>query len=227
VTDVCRLGGSARVIAVLVVVLALVMGTLTGANAAPDGSEEPVGGWPLTPRPEVVARFDPPDSPFGAGHRGVDLAGRPGQPVHSALAGRVTFVGTIAGRGVIVVNHGATRTTYEPVEAAIGVGHDVIAGQIIGRLQLPGSHCFPRSCLHWGWLRGEVYLDPLRLVGIRPVRLLPLWGSSALTGLGPRVSLVISPLQSFGRDMRIELRGVQGRVPQQLLHRPQVRTTLQ
>lgn len=43
-------------------------------------------------------------------------------------------------------------------------------------LQLPLSHCFPRACLHWGWLRGETYLDPLELVGAGPVRLVPWQG---------------------------------------------------
>ena len=47
---------------------------------------------------------------------------------------------------------------------------------MIGHLAAPGSHCPPRACLHWGWLRGETYLDPLRLVGAAPVRLLPLAG---------------------------------------------------
>jgi hypothetical protein len=50
----------------------------------------------------------------------------------------------------------------------------VPAGGPIGVLELPGGHCFPRACLHWGWLRGETYLDPLRLVRGGPVRLLPL-----------------------------------------------------
>ena len=36
---------------------------------------DPVGVWPLQPEPEVVRPFDPPDSPYGAGHRGVDLLG--------------------------------------------------------------------------------------------------------------------------------------------------------
>jgi hypothetical protein len=45
---------------------------------------------------------------------------------------------------------------------------------VIGRLELFGSHCFPRSCLHWGLIEGETYLDPLTLVGAGPVRLLPL-----------------------------------------------------
>ncbi|KAA1426268.1 murein hydrolase activator EnvC family protein [Nocardioides antri] len=139
------------------------------------GEDDPVGVWPLRPEPEVVARFDPPTSPYGPGHRGVDLLGRPGQAVRSALAGTVTYAGPLAGRGVVVVSHGDTRTTYEPVTARVSVGDPVAAGAVIGTLQPFASHCAPRTCLHWGWLRGETYLDPLRLVGAGPVRLLPLW----------------------------------------------------
>lgn len=137
---------------------------------------DPVGVWPLSPRPEVVAGFDPPASTWGAGHRGVDLAGTPGQPVRSALPGRIAFVGTVAGRPVVTVSHGGTRTTYEPVGSGLARGTPVAAGQVIGSLAVVGSHCFPAACLHWGWLRGETYLDPLRLVGGGPVRLLPLAG---------------------------------------------------
>jgi murein DD-endopeptidase MepM/ murein hydrolase activator NlpD len=145
---------------------------------SPAGAAEtdPVGVWPLRPEPEVVAGFDPPDSPWGSGHRGVDLLGTAGQVVRAALPGRVSFAGALAGRGVVVVDHGGTRTTYEPVDANVSLGDPVAAGDPIGRLALPGSHCLPRACLHWGWIEGaETYLDPLRLVGAGPVRLLPLW----------------------------------------------------
>jgi murein DD-endopeptidase MepM/ murein hydrolase activator NlpD len=132
------------------------------------------GVWPLDPRPEVVAGFDPPTTAYGAGHRGVDLAGTTGQPVRAALDGVVTYAGLLAGRGVVVVSHGVTRTTYEPVDATVRVGDRVRAGQVIGRLAWTGSHCRPAACLHWGLLRGDTYLDPLSLVGAGPVRLLPL-----------------------------------------------------
>lgn len=137
------------------------------------------GVWPLAPQPEVVSGFDPPASAYGAGHRGVDLAGRAGQTVRAAAAGRVTFAGKLAGRGVVVVDHGATRTTYEPVTAGVRVGDTVTAGEPIGTLEAAGSHCPPAACLHWGLLEGEVYLDPLTLVGAGPVRLLPLLGGRA------------------------------------------------
>jgi murein DD-endopeptidase MepM/ murein hydrolase activator NlpD len=141
------------------------------------------GVWPLAPVPEVVRRFDPPDSPFGTGHRGVDLAGAPGQVVVAALAGQVTFAGRLAGRGVVVVSHGSTRTTYEPVRTTARVGDLVGTGEPIGVLELALSHCPPSACLHWGWLRAEVHLDPLDLVGAGRVRLLPVSGLSPVTTL--------------------------------------------
>jgi murein DD-endopeptidase MepM/ murein hydrolase activator NlpD len=159
---------------------------LAAVLALPVAATDPVGEWPLQPTPEVGHAFDPPDSPYGAGHRGVDLLGTVGQPVLTALPGTISFAGPLAGRGVVVVDHGATRTTYEPVTATVAVGTPVAAGTPIGTLELARSHCFPQACLHWGWIEGQTYLDPLRLVGVGPVRLLPLWrddpvGSTPLT----------------------------------------------
>ena len=158
-----------------VVVLAVLLGLLGCPHGALAAESDPVGDWPLRPEPDVVRAFDPPEVVWGSGHRGVDLLGSPDQPVHAALAGTVTFAGRLAGRGVVVVDHGPTRTTYEPVAASVDRGAAVARGAVLGRLESVGSHCPPRTCLHWGWKRGEDYLDPLRLVGRGPVRLLPLW----------------------------------------------------
>ncbi len=99
--------------------------------------------------------------------------------VYAAGAGVVRFAATVAGRGVVVVGHpDGTRTTYEPVGAVVPVGAAVAAGQLIGNLSPGGGHCLPRVCLHWGRLRGEVYLDPLALLGRSgPPRLLPVWAA--------------------------------------------------
>ncbi len=164
---------------------------------------DPVGVWPLQPEPVVVHAFDPPDSPYGSGHRGVDLLGTTGQPVHAALPGTVTFAGSLAGRGVVVVDHGTTRTTYEPVAATVAVGTPVAAGAQIGALEQAGSHCFPRACLHWGWIEGETYLDPLRLVGAGPVRLLPLWRDQPVPAGSSTMSTGSSPYAGLLRLLRI------------------------
>lgn len=153
------------------VITALLIGLLLPHPA--QEQVEPRGVWPLGPRHVVVAAFDPPATRWGRGHRGVDLLGRVGQQVHAARAGTVRFVGRIGGKPVIVVGHGATRTTYEPVRAVVEVGARVPAGAVIGQLRGSPSHCWPRACLHWGLLRGRTYLDPLTLVW-RQVRLLPL-----------------------------------------------------
>jgi murein DD-endopeptidase MepM/ murein hydrolase activator NlpD len=144
--------------------------TSSGGSSSPAPTD---GVWPLSPEPDVLTGFDPPASRWGAGHRGVDLAGSVGQVVRAAQAGTVSFAGRIAGRGVVVVDHGGTRTTYEPVAASVAVGDVLDAGEPLGRLELLGSHCLPRACLHWGLIRGTTYLDPLTLVGAGPVRLLP------------------------------------------------------
>jgi hypothetical protein len=86
----------------------------------------------------------------------------------------VTYAGLLAGRGVVVVTHGALRTTYEPVTAAVRPGQQVALGEVLGRLAPGHLGCPATACLHWGLRRGEQYLDPVRLVRPGPVRLLPL-----------------------------------------------------
>ena len=104
--------------------------------------------------------FNPPALRWNAGHRGVDLAARLGAPVRSAAAGTVRFAGQIAGRGVVVVDHGSVRTTYEPViPRCVSVLRWLPAGDrsVGGRLAL-------RRLPALGLRRGADYLDPLQLL---------------------------------------------------------------
>jgi peptidase M23-like protein len=135
--------------------------------------------WPLSPDPVVVAAFRAPAQRWSPGHRGVDLLGSIGQPVMAIGAGTVSFAGVIAGRGVVVVGHGALRSTYQPVLASVRPGESVTAGDVLGTLVAVGSHCLPRVCLHLGVRRGADYLDPLSLLGSSEVRLKPLVGAAA------------------------------------------------
>ena len=167
------------------VALLLVVGPTVLPAPTATADTEPEGVWPLAPGPDVVRPFEPPPAPWAAGHRGVDLAGHPGQVVHAALGGTVGFVGPIGGKPVVTVIHGARRTTYEPVVATVVPGQEVSGGEAIGRLVVTDSHCFPAVCLHWGLIRGEDYLDPLSLVGSGRVRLLPLWRDEPVTARLP------------------------------------------
>ncbi|WP_345658612.1 murein hydrolase activator EnvC family protein [Streptomyces siamensis] len=141
--------------------------------------------WPVGTRPPVVRGWEPPATVYSRGHRGVDLGAAPGAPVRAVAAGRVSFAGRVAGRGVVSVELPGTgtpplRTTYEPVLASVRKGDEVAAGDLLGTVEGGGSHC-ARSCLHWGLLRGSTYLDPLSLLPpwllrAGPSRLLPVAG---------------------------------------------------
>jgi murein DD-endopeptidase MepM/ murein hydrolase activator NlpD len=130
--------------------------------------------WPLAPPPAVLTPFRAPEHPFGPGHRGVDLAGTLGQPVHAARDGMVVFAGQLAGRGVVSVQHpDGLRTTYEPVLPSVVAGARVGRGEPVGLLQAGHPGC-AAVCLHWGVRRDRLeYLDPLALLRPPRVRLLP------------------------------------------------------
>lgn len=144
------------------------------APVAAQGVAESDWRWPLAGRPVVTRRFDPPAQRWLPGHRGVDLAGAPGAVVYAAGPGTVFFAGPVAGRGVVSLDHaGGLRTTYEPVTALVAAGDVVGAGDPIGVLDPGHDGCPAAACLHWGLRRGELYLDPLTLLGLGQVRLLP------------------------------------------------------
>ena len=138
--------------------------------------------WPMLP-PVVTRTFDAPSPDWQRGHRGVDLAGTPGQPVYSGGAGIVVFAGLLAGRPVVSVEHsGGLRTSYEPVEAAVHPGRRVDAGTPLGRLVAGHPGCPAAACLHWGAMWGPSaradYVDPLGLLAGTPIRLKPLNGQA-------------------------------------------------
>ncbi|MEV5985103.1 M23 family metallopeptidase [Streptomyces sp. NPDC052051] len=181
-------------VVLLLVVSALSTVAWAGTRAAPEpdvrsapGPEVPAlaRNWPVGTRPAVLRGWEPPSRAYGPGHRGVDLAAAPGDPVRAVAAGRVAFAGRVAGRGVISVDLAGTggpplRTTYEPVHATLPQGTEVTAGDPLGTLEPPTPHC-TSSCLHWGLRRAETYLNPLSLLppwlrhGTRS-RLLPVEG---------------------------------------------------
>ncbi|MGO4957542.1 M23 family metallopeptidase [Luteococcus sp. Sow4_B9] len=124
------------------------------------------------PVPGPLARpFDAPETRWGAGHRGVDLAAPPGTKITAGADGVVVFSGRVAGKEVVSIDIGdGYRLTHQPVRSPLRVGDKVTAGQVIGVL-LAGECA--RGCLHWGLKRGQDYFDPLRRRSDDPIRLLP------------------------------------------------------
>ena len=179
--------------------LALAISAVVLSSAAPvaagDGSwtwpvEGPAGGPPT-----VEGEFDAPDSKYGPGHRGADLATLVGAPVRAVAGGMVTFAGDVAGVGVVTIDHGAERSTYQPLSAAVSAGDRVEAGDVIGNVGLGPFHC-ATPCLHVGRiaqaadgghlpLAGE-YLDLLdRLAGHFRIRLIDPDGPPPVPPAGP------------------------------------------
>jgi murein DD-endopeptidase MepM/ murein hydrolase activator NlpD len=174
---------SHRVLAALLLAVPLAVGAVGAAPAVASGGGEPprpsgpsrAAAWvaPLAPV-EVTRSFDAPASPYGPGHRGVDLAGTPGAVVVAAGPGTVVFAGLVAGRPVVSIAHpGGLRTTYEPVAPSVQAGMPVARGSPIGTLVAGHAGCPVAACLHWGLRRAETYLDPLLLLHPPEVRLLP------------------------------------------------------
>ncbi len=156
------------------------LSNVTTTGAGPISPTPAVRGLPTshwrTPLdgPLIIGRgFEPPVTPYGPGHRGVDLVSTAGAQVRAAASGTVSFAGMIAGRGVITINHGSLRTTYEPVTPVVPAGRPVASGEIIGRLAGGHPGCPADACLHWGLLDGSLYRNPLSLLPRRHPRLLP------------------------------------------------------
>lgn len=163
-----------RRLAVAGLVTLLALGAPPAASGRP-ATPSPHGDWAAPVSPVTVVRgFDPPSRPWLAGHRGVDLRTRPGSTVRAAGSGRVAYVGVLAGRGVVVIDHGTLRTTYEPVDADVAPGQHVDRGEPLGRIGVGTGHCGTGSCLHLGLKRGDAYLDP-RLVLARSRAVLRPW----------------------------------------------------
>jgi murein DD-endopeptidase MepM/ murein hydrolase activator NlpD len=165
----------------------LLLGVLATATATPAGSRSrPVASsaaprftWPLAPPHPVIRPFQAPTTPYGPGHRGVDLADQLDAPVLAAGDGTVAFAGPVAGRGVVSIDHpGGLRTTYEPLAAVVVAGQRLTVGSVIGRL-MPGHAGCTQPCLHWGARRGAEYVDPLGLLSSGRVRLLP-WDQTSV-----------------------------------------------
>jgi murein DD-endopeptidase MepM/ murein hydrolase activator NlpD len=149
-------------------------GVLERSNAAVGvAGHQPVPGtgtyaWPVDG--PVIRGFEPPDQPYGAGHRGIDIAAEPGTPVRSAEDGVVAFAGAIGGSLFVSVDHpDGIRTTYSWLSnEAVRRGDNVARGSILGTTG-PGHPGVEPPHLHFGARMGTEYIDPMTLLEPRSV----------------------------------------------------------
>jgi murein DD-endopeptidase MepM/ murein hydrolase activator NlpD len=136
------------------VVVAAVVGSAGAARAA--------GTWAWPVIGPVVRGFDPPDSPYGSGHRGIDIAAPIGTTVVAPAAGVVTFAGAVAGRLYVTIDHGGgLLSTCSFLSATLVRKGDTVAeGQPIASSG-PGHPGDLDPDLHLGVRLAGQYVDPL------------------------------------------------------------------
>lgn len=119
--------------------------------------------WPTEGPPLVLRDFEAPQTPWGAGHRGIDLAAS-SSVIRAPVGGRVSFQGFVADRDVLTITTArGWQVSMEPVWSELSEGEWVRAGEIVGELS-PG-HC-PRACLHLGLRIEGQYRSPRQELGI-------------------------------------------------------------
>ena len=137
---------------------------------APVGAQA-LGGYLRPVRGAIIRHFEPPPTPYSAGHRGIDMAVPVGTVVVAAQDGVVAFAGFVAGERFVSIDHpDGIRTTYSYLSAiSVTKGSTVARGRPIGLTGTghPGSTQAPH--LHFGARIGDTYIDPepLLLDGLR------------------------------------------------------------
>ena len=116
--------------------------------------------WPVSG--PVLRGFDPPDSPFGAGHRGIDVGAAVDSPLVAPAPGIVKFAGRIDGHLFLSIAHGEGWESTASWLSTVTVrkGDTVFAGQLVGTTGSghPGA-AVPH--VHLGVKHGGLYVDPL------------------------------------------------------------------
>lgn len=126
----------------------------------------------------LVRGFEEFAGPFGAGHRGVDFGGVPGEPVRAPASGRVTFAGPVVGTTWVTMQIApAVLVTLGPLRSLeVSVGQAATSGDRLGTLASGHASADPSvAALHLGLRVDGVYVDPLPwLAGLARPRLAPL-----------------------------------------------------
>jgi hypothetical protein len=173
-------------------------GPLAQRALAPFASAGPAYGtysWPV--QGPVIRGFEPPTSPYGPGHRGIDIGTALGTPIDAPSDGVVAFAGWVGGSLFISVDHpDGVRTTYSWLSGvSVAEGDSVVRGQVLGATG-HGHPEIPEPHLHFGARVGTTYIDPMLLlergsvVGL--IHLAPLAYAAAYGAAPPRAPAVPS-----------------------------------
>lgn len=114
----------------------------------------------------ILEGFRAPATPYGPGHRGVDLAAGGGEAVRVSAPGRVAFAGRVAGVLWVAVDHpDGLRTTYGGLSSVAVRDGDVLGPRAVLGRAAGAAHGRPGR-LHWGARRAGRYIDPRSLLAV-------------------------------------------------------------
>ena len=112
-------------------------------------------------RGPVIRHFEPPPTPYTAGHRGIDIGVEEGSVVVASAAGTVAFAGQVGGELFVSIDHpDGIRTTYSFLSAVLVTKGRVVARREAIALSGPGHAGSTEPHLHFGMRAGDTYLDP-------------------------------------------------------------------
>jgi murein DD-endopeptidase MepM/ murein hydrolase activator NlpD len=138
------------------VVLAVLLCVLPAPQARASGSWT----WPVTGA--VIRGFDPPDSPYGSGHRGIDIAATVGTLVRAPAAGVVTFAGNVGGHLFVTIDHGGGLLSTSSFLSAVLVHRNDLVVQGAGIALSGTGHVGDTTPnVHLGVQSNGQYVNPL------------------------------------------------------------------
>jgi murein DD-endopeptidase MepM/ murein hydrolase activator NlpD len=148
--------------AIFSLALAASSSTMAGTFPAAVGPDD--WTWPVVG--PVINPFDPPSTPFGAGHRGIDIAVDVGTVIVAPEAATVSFAGKVGGQLFVTLNHGGgLESTYSWVSTILVHKRDIVARGAAIALSGTGHPGSSVPHLHLGVKLNDVYQDPLDYLG--------------------------------------------------------------
>jgi murein DD-endopeptidase MepM/ murein hydrolase activator NlpD len=133
--------------------------------------------WPV--KGPIIRFFEPPPTPYSAGHRGIDIAVPFGTPIHAPADGIVTFAGWVAGAMFVTLDHGdGVKTSYSWLSGLVVKKGDSVHREEVIAFTGHGHPEVPTPHLHFSARLNGVYVDPLLLLKgldlVSLIRLAPL-----------------------------------------------------
>ncbi len=150
--------------AAICVLAGSVLACATSSARADVGSMFGTFSWPVVG--PVIRGYEPPPTPFSAGHRGIDIAVPFGTPIRAPADGTVTFAGWVAGSMFVTIDHGdGVRSTYSWLSQIM-----TSKGKVLGRREVfartgHGHPDVPTPHLHFGVRVNGEYVDPMLFLG--------------------------------------------------------------